>query len=367
MKIGILTYHRAENYGALLQAYALMSYLRSLGYDVSFVDYWPKYHSDYFRLFPWQQFKNRRGIRKLIFLLQLIFWVIPRFVRKRRLKRFMFEQLGLQRDAIYTSANSKTEKYDVVIYGSDQIWRKQDLDGVGYDNWYFGSDNVQAVRKIVYAGSMGSINTTEKDDLYVKAMMQHFDCISVRELDLHSYLESVGVLSSLVVDPVFLLSKEQWKELSGNSVSKTRYILFYNLLDTPESVRFVKKLSIEKQLPIKEISKKMSPFHIGKRYIKTASVKYFLQLIYGAEYVVSNSFHGVAMSLIFHKKIYAVGMGKKASRVCSLIESLGMEDLYSEEGDKIPDVIIDYKVVENRLSRLVNKSKDFIKESISHE
>ena len=56
MKVGILTYHRAENYGALLQAYALMAYLRGLGHDVSFVDYWPEYHEDYFRIFPMKRF-----------------------------------------------------------------------------------------------------------------------------------------------------------------------------------------------------------------------------------------------------------------------------------------------------------------------
>lgn len=333
MKIGILTYHRAENYGALLQAYAMMTYLRSLGHDVSFVDYWPKYHSDYFRLFPKQQFAKRNLIRKIVFLIQLILWLIPRFVRKSKLQRFMYEKLGLKKTPLYTEDKNVTEKYDVVIYGSDQIWRKQNLGGVEFDDWYFGSDNVQADRKIVYAGSMGTVVTTEADDDYFREMMKNFDRISVRERDLQLYLGKLGVSSVLVTDPVFLLSKEQWEELVKEMPRRGKYILFYNLLNTRESVKFAEKLSQDKGLPVREINKRMLISHLlCKKYMSTASIEEFLGLIKGAEYVVSNSFHGVAMSIIFQKQFYAVGMGKKANRVKSLLCKLGIEDRYVDEG-----------------------------------
>lgn len=368
MKIGILTYHRAENYGALLQAYALMTYLKSLGHEVSFVDYWPTYHSDYFSLFSWQRFKKTSIKGKLLILIYATIWLLPRYIRKKRLKKFMHEKLGLPTSPLYTNRSCKTDRYDVVFYGSDQIWRKQNLGGVSYDNWYFGSENVVATKKIVYAGSMGIIDTTVEDDEFIEEVMNNFNSISVREQDLKLYLQRLGIESSLVMDPVFLLSKEQWMNVMNKFVGeKGKYILFYNLLNTPESKLFAERLSKEKHLPIREINKKMTFNHIGKRYLMTVSIEDFLLLINNAEYVVSNSFHGVAMSIIFKKQFYAVGMGGKASRVLSLLNSLDMKELYSATGDNIPNYVVDYKIVADKLSCLRNYSYCYIKESLNNE
>lgn len=364
MKIGILTYHRAENYGALLQAYAMKTYLQSLGHDVSFVDYWPTYHSDYFRLFPWQELKKRGTLRKVVFFLQLLLWGIPRYKRKKRLQRFMYDKLEIPKTPQYTENTCQTGKFDLVVYGSDQIWRKQNLCGMGFDDWYFGSEKVKASKKIVYAGSMGVISTTAQDDKYVQQMMRNFDDISVRESDLQSYLDGLGVSSSLVIDPVFLLSKEQWRSLVRTSNRKKKYILFYNLLNTSESKAFAHRLSKRIGLPICEITKKMD-LGVGKHYIRSASVERFLQLINDAEYVVSNSFHGVAMSVIFEKQFYAVGMGKKSNRIKSLLQSLCIDERYI---DKIVDVrldqIVDYHDINSRILCLIDKSKSFIVQSM---
>lgn len=365
MKIGILTYHRAENYGALLQAYAMKTYLQSLGHDVSFVDYWPQYHSDYFKLFPWQQFRKRSFLRKVIFLFQLIIWAKTRIIRKKRFQKFMYEMLELQKNPQYTNDNDKTENYDIVVYGSDQIWRKQNLGGVGFDPWYFGEENIQANKKVVYAGSMGTIDVTTKDNEYVQKMMKNFSTISVREKDFQTYLEGLGVSSSLVTDPVFLLTKEQWRRIETKSNINEKYILFYNLLNTPDSKQFAEHLSQIKNIPIREVNKRMSLCYRGKRYISTASVEKFLQLVDGAEYVVSNSFHGVAMSIIFQKQFYAVGMHQKSNRVKSLLQSLGICERFVEKNTmRIQDQNIDYHIVNTALGTLINRSKLYIQHSI---
>lgn len=367
MKIGIMTYHRAENYGALLQAYATMTYLRGLGHDVSFVDYWPKYHSDYFQLFPWHQFKKRSYLGRITFGVQLLLWAIPRFIRKKRLRSFIYDNFGVTTKPLYTNDYCKTEKFDIVVYGSDQIWRKQHLGGVDFDAWYFGSENVQAEKKIVYAGSMGVVDTTAQDNAYVQKMMKNFSEISVRESDLQSYLARLGISTSLVVDPVFLLSKEQWLHVANKHTgNKGKYILFYNLLNTRESMLFAKRLSKEQHLPILEINKRMTFKHIGEKCIMTASVEEFLQLINDAEYVVSNSFHGVAMSLILEKQFYAVGMHKKSNRVKSLLQSTGIPERYIESGSYYtPGQTIDYTEVSKVLHQLSNDSKLFFQQSIS--
>lgn len=361
MKIGILTYHRAENYGALLQAYALLTYLSSLGHKVSFIDYWPKYHSDYFKIFSWATFAKRPLKSKLLMLVRLVLMGNKLLKRKKVMQQFMHEQLRLPDTPTYTARDCKTERYDVAVYGSDQIWRKQNLGGVGFDEWFFGSDNVHADKKIVYAGSMGKLETAPEDVMFVKTQMRNFQNIAVREKDLQDYLQQQGIASTLVIDPVFLLTKEQWHRLAVAPQSDSPYILFYNLLNTPESTAFSKELSIKTGLSIKEITKKTSFGKQGSNLIDNASVQEFLGLIDHAAYVVSNSFHGVAFSIIFEKQFFAVGMGEKSNRVVSLLESVGIKERYfGAKPQQMPASEIDYAKVTTRVQDEIRRSKDFL-------
>ena len=367
MKIGLLTYHRAENYGAMLQAYALRTYLQGLGHDVSFVDYWPSYHVDYFKVFSWNRFKQSGWKRKIIYLQEASLWFYPKMIRSKRLQRFIHESLGVTGKPHYNENTKKTEHYDVVVYGSDQIWRKQNMEGVEFDDWYFGAENIVADKKIVYAGSMGTVKTTAIEDKYVCRMMKNFQKISVREADLQSYLKNLQITSTLVIDPVFLLSKEQWNQVAAPRNDKgEKYILFYNLLNKAESVRFAENLSSETGLPIKEINKKMSFHHIGERYISTASVSEFLSLVRDAEYVVGNSFHGVAFSIIFEKQFFAVGMGEKSNRVETLLANAGIPERYVQ-GEGVPMIqgnFIDYAKVNESLLDALNVSKSYLNSSL---
>ena len=366
MKIGILTYHRAENYGALLQAYAMMTYLRSLGHEVSFVDYWPKYHSEYFKVFSLKAFIRSSLKNKLVKLNRLLLMGRTLYQRKRTMQEFMFNQLGLPKRPQYEDRNLVTEEgYDVVVYGSDQIWRKQNMGGVGFDEWYFGSDNVRADKKIVYAGSMGKIDTDAQDDIYIKKKMSNFDVIAVRESDLQDYLAKLNVSSVQVVDPVFLLSKQDWDKLVVPPRHKGKYILFYNLLNTRESISFAKQLSRQHGLPIYEITKKTSVFSGKSHLIHNASIGEFLGLLKDAEYVVSNSFHGVAFSIIYEKRFYAVGMGTKANRVVSLLDSVGMAERYIyPHQNNMSEIEIDYNKTSPKLKSIVEKSKDYLSSAL---
>ena len=365
MKIGILTYHRAENYGALLQAYAMKTFLRGLGHDVSFVDYWPKYHSDYFSIFPIDFFKSRNIKGKIALIIRFVLWGIPKYIRKCRLQGFMHNNLGLPQHPQYTGDDCMTEEYDVVVYGSDQIWRKQNLGGVGFDSWYFGSDNVQSLRRVVYAGSMGAVSLDSKDEAFVLQQMKNFDALSVREKDLHDFLSSKGIESQLVCDPVFLLSKDEWQKVASKKTPQKKFILFYNLLNSPDSVSFANQLSKKTGLPIIEINKYLglSRF-LHRRYVSCASVERFLGLIRDAEYVVSNSFHGVAFSIIFEKRFFAVGMGERANRVLSLLESAGIPDRYVN-GVVPPndDEVIPYDTVKEKLDVFRRNSMCYLNQS----
>ena len=362
MKIGILTYHRAENYGALLQAYALSTFLRKLGHKVSFIDYWPEYHVEHYRVFSKKRFQRLSFLGKVRYILMAPLWSPPRLLRKWRLEKFMHEQLLVGKHISYQRDDQKTNRYDLAIYGSDQIWRKQDIHNNEFNQWYFGTENVVADRKITYAASMGVIKTTEEENCMIKGFLKHFDALSVREKDLHGYLANLGLSSTFVIDPVFLLEKEEWRSLFKPYKGK-KYILFYNLLGTQESVMFAEALSRETGLPIKEITVK---FRLSKalsdRYYACSSIEHFLQMIDGAEYVVSSSFHGVAFSLIFEKQFWATGMRERSSRVISLMSCAGISERYinTEFSRKLMETTINYSSVNERLNDFKALSKKFL-------
>lgn len=367
MKIGILTYHRAENYGALLQAYGLKTYLETLGHDVSFVDYWPDYHKEYFDLFPIAKYKSADYKTRLKIIINYCLFYPVRKTRKTHLQEFMFKHLGLPKNIKYSNDSATCNDYDVVFYGSDQIWRKQGMPShPGFDLWYLGSDNIITHKKIAYAASMGHANLQTEDYAVLKKEFQNFSSISVREKSLELLVADLGFPCKQVIDPVFLLSKAQWQELSHSArkMSECKYILIYNLLSSQETVRFAEKLSREKKLPIIEINKRYVLSQFGNRYNHTARVEEFLWLIENAEYVVSNSFHGVALSIIFQKQFFAVGMGEKADRVVSLLDILGIKDQYI-----LADTIdngINYGLVLQNMNKEIERSTKYIIDSIDY-
>ena len=236
----------------------------------------------------------------------------------------------------------------------------------GFDFWYFGSDNVQT-RKIAYAASMGCIDVNEDEKTVLRKHLLGFEAISVREDSLKEWLTSIGIQSQIVCDPVFLLGKDIWLSLANKASEQPaylHYILVYNLLGQTSTVNFAQRLSQDKNLPIVEVNKKYAPFTRGPRYCRTARVEYFLSLLAHADYVVSNSFHGVALSLIFQKQFFAVGMGPRAGRVTSLLNSLRIPGRYTDAWQNVPP--IDYTVVTLLLSDMARSSSAFIQDSISN-
>lgn len=351
MKIGILTYHRSHNYGALLQAYALITYLRGLGHETEIIDYWPDYHADDYKLIPNFGSLSFKGKIKSILL---VFIGFPKILRRtRQYKKVIKEQFNLHDKPEYPNKKDiKSVEYDVIIYGSDQIWRNQNYHLFkGFDDIYFGSHPLRATSKIAYAASMGVINLKDEDLVFLRSMMNNFDVISVREAELKKVLENVTAQEiSLVLDPVFLLDKQKWKTLISGKKVQEKYILLYQLVPSEESVKLTDKLQGLYGYKVIEIQGRVNSLLFGSRYKQTESPFEFLSLIYNAEFVVSTSFHGAAFSLIFEKQFYAVGMGKNSGRLMSLLSSLEIENRYllNIENANINDQI-DYSHVNEKL------------------
>lgn len=365
MKIGILTFHRAINYGAFLQAFALKTFLTSLGHDVEIVDYWPEGHADAYRLFP-HSWKKYSLIGKLKFLVSFILRYGRAKKRRDKMQKLVEEYLNLTTLPLYQEAQSLNAlSYDCIVYGSDQIWWKSNIPSyLGFDPVYWGEYVPTSIKKIAYAPSMGIINLIEDDKRDIRKWLRNFDALSVREIDLYktiSFLTSQEI--ALVLDPVFLLSTEEWEKLCI-PLQRTKYILYYNLLPSKEADTLVETLSKQMKCDIVEITGTVNLKKIGKRYVQTADAIQFISLIKNAHFVVTSSFHGTAFSLLFKKQFFAIGMGKRAGRVESLLEQLDISNRLIRNIRVIPTSRIDYSSLSVKLQMLILDSYEYLKESI---
>jgi hypothetical protein len=256
------------------------------------------------------------------------------------------------------------------IFGSDQIWRFFDYPGkVGFDFTYWGCiETIPKQKKIAYAASMGRLADFEKLDTSSYSHINDFKNISVRESSLQAKLyEKTGLHSHVVLDPVFLVPKEMWTSrfsLSSNfSDLPTKYILVYNITKSKAVDDFAVKLSKQRNIELVRITADSSPFDNGPNLIKNEGPIEFLKAIFNAAFIVSSSFHGVAFSIVFEKQFISLGIGSKADRVRSLLESLDISESYIDEphDNSIHTVpFIEYNSVNQSLKSLVSHSKSFL-------
>ncbi len=368
MKIGILTFHRAHNYGALLQAYAMKTYLESQGHMVGFVDYMPKWHADEYRVWNKTAFRKKSFVDKIK---QLVLWILT-FSRKTRrfnnFQNFITQYLQLPSKVQYLqSPILLQEQYDYIVVGSDQVWRNWIVSNryVGFDSIYYGENITPKSKYIAYAASMGIVNYNAEEKKFLQRALHNFEKIAVREKTLQKELQTFGFESTLVADPTFLLGKEQWNAiLPTKRYRKEKYVLFYHLLEFDNARILAEKIA--KQLNCKLLTIMAGvPTFPHQDEIQTAGPIDFLHLIRDAEFVVATSFHGTAFSVIFEKPFYTLGLGKNADRVLSLLQQIGLKDRYVENDDlkEITYYNIDY----SKFNAYINSSTAYLMNAIAME
>lgn len=355
MKIGIVTYYRSHNYGAMLQAFALRQTLQNTGYEATFIDYWPQHQKNIYRLFAWEDFW-RGGIRgRIRYLKTFARTLIPKLMRRKNFNRFY-------RDQILPYVSSQKEEYDVIVYGSDQIWRKQGW-GYGYNPVYFGKNNFKAKKHISYAASMGSLPDNDEDTETVKNLVKHIDRISVRETELQQFLNEQGFKNvEHTIDPTFLLSKEDWKSvISKERIIAEPYLLFYDLQGGAFDSQEVSEFAKTRGLRVIRING-FAPYMPTQEDRTTDGPYEFLNLVFYSDYVVTSSFHGLAFSLIFQKE-FLTSLLTNRSRVKSILESLGLSDRLLANHSSLIEVQIkeiDWSFVKRTLDKQRKEAIDFI-------
>ncbi len=363
MKIGILTYHRSQNFGALLQAIALRKCLANLGHEVYFIDYWPDYHRQMYKVINWDLLKMPEGMRSLYFFVRNL-WLYGS--RKRRYDVFnnFISKHILTRALPY---NDHT-KYDAVIYGSDQIWRKQPGLGNKFNPVYFGDNIIPTDLTISYAASMGSIHSEENDKKFLNEKLSKFHKVLVRESSLMHLLEDCGIDSSVVVDPTLLLTADDWIKLFDiKTENQPDYLLFYDLQKGNIPYYAVKEFAKRHGLKIKVVSgEPFSHKESDVEFLDYADPATFVNLFYNAKFVLTSSYHGLVFSLLFNKDFYTIFKINKG-RAESLLKELELSDrMLAPDIQNIPDLsTIDYTKVNKKIKEESERSIRMLKEALS--
>lgn len=361
MQIGILTFHRALNYGAFLQCFALKRTLEHQGHQASIIDYWPLYHARRYRYFKHEHFQ-KYGIKYLIhFLLQLPM----KLIRSRRMARIQRQYFGTTDKVLYPCPEDLcTVNLDAMVYGSDQIWWRGEDIPTKYDFAYWG-DYVRVPKRITYAASMGIIrdHAVERDILSQK--LQQLDAISVREQQLLQYLSPLTDKPiHIVADPTLLIPADEWRQLAKPHRHQEPYLLLFNLTDLPFTREVAQVISSQRNLPVVEVTAAVRDERIGRNYIQTADALEWVGLIRDAEFVVTSSFHGVCFSILMEKQFIACGFGDNTDRLFSLLAQLGISNRHTTDISQLPLDNIDYGDVTSTLCKLRNESLSFLTQAL---
>lgn len=360
-KVGIITYHRSINYGAMLQAYALRHTVQELGYDAEVIDYGKIGQN---KIFYWSTVSAKAIIGSFINnFLRL-------FGEKRRIakfNKFSEEIIGLSPKHYSTKEEliKDLDDYNCLITGSDQVWHPMICEN---DMAYFLDFPISSNQKIAYAPSFGTKYLTTEQQKKYTPHLQQIGHLSIREKSGITILNNIlNVDVPLVADPTLLCEAKEWDKIAILPNNKKKYILFFTILGDPEgSADFA--LSISKRFGY-EIIKIGSIRDIANWRYKSgrhASPQEFLGLIKCAEFVITNSFHGTAFSIIYRKNFFTfLNKNDRNSRLESITQILGLKNQLKKGKCTLPEELtVDYTQTELQLAILRNHSLSFLKNAL---
>ena len=380
MKIGILTQPLHDNYGGLLQAYALKEVLQEMGHEVININRQSK------TPLPWRKYASiaksiliGQRIHPNLFLKSTYREEISRETRKFRenyfpnLSKLITDEKGMQELNIMG--------FDAYIVGSDQCWRPRYSPAI--QNYFldFVANDCKA-KRIAYAASFGDDHWefTPEDTERSKELLKKFDVISVREDSAIDLIKNnLGRTDAQhVLDPTMLLSPHQYKEIVDieNIAPSSGNLKVYVLDKTPEKDNLVKLLEGKLQLKSFEV---LPAKRLNKEKVTSSNINDFvfpnpaawLSGFQDAKFVVTDSFHGTAFSILHNIPFIAIGnISRGMSRFQSLLKMFGLEDrlvtdINSVNIDNFAEKEIDWAKVNEVLEEERERAVGFLKENLN--
>jgi len=339
MKIGILTlWWSNDNYGQLLQAWALQRQLYLLGHEPFLIRY-----SEYDRSKVSWKNKLIYEIKKIPLLGQLYkffkinnYWTLYKRNKQRDFDGFRENNLSFSKQ-FYSSLNEFQEDYpvaDAYIVGSDQVWAH--LLDKEYNSIFFLNFGNKDTRRIAYAPSFGMECYPEQLMSKLNIALSRFDTLSVREISGAKICKDAGYEAVHVLDPTMLITPNEYRSLIVNKEEKYPYIYIYSInINKAEQLKWEALQSFANSHQFRTITTTASGYFtadeiFGNTEYEYSTIPQWLSNIANAAMVVTTSFHGVVFSVLFHTKFVYFPIegsyGRGNGRVLSLLNTLGLSN-----------------------------------------
>lgn len=362
--IAILTFHHVYNYGAVLQAYGLQKFLQDKGFKVEIIDI-----KTFIRLHPLQMRPDLsksylKYLIKSLFIKEFIKLKKDISIKNKKFDKFCIEYLNLSKEYNSLGDYLKHNNVDYIIVGSDQIWNPKF--GKKALETYFLKDIPQNVKRISYAGCIGSAAIDYKilDDY--SGLIDDFDFISTRDNFTKDYLKMKTKKNiDLVVDPSLLIKWEGIYTNLKNYNIPQNYIFVYGIAKNTEIL--LEKLKNKLNLPIVLVGMENEySSSVADIILNDIGPLDWLELIRNASFVVTKSFHGLMFALKFNKQVLVISTGLPAiSRIEDICERLQIKHVIIKEAADIDDYadfsnIINYEITNKQVSSNIQQSEKFI-------
>lgn len=355
------------NYGAMLHSWAFQQYLLKQDYidATEIIDYIMPVLEGYSRKWPIISSIVHFHAKTAI---QYILTYKPYREKLTKFEAFICKNLIVSKDK-YTQRklNAARLPYDTVICESDVIWAPG-FSGAHFDKSFFlALDSMNGMNRIAYAPSMANGDLSLEQGQELCELLKYVDHISCRESYERNILKKYTEKSvTHVLDPVMLLSEDEYASITAERLIKDKYILLYLPVDDNESLRkYAKAYATKYNLIILEISTKLlSKDTEGYKCLATAGIEDFLAGIKYAECVFTNSFHAICFAVIFHRDFYAFSR-TYAGKVKDICKVLGLKERYFPDDNFVEMEPIEYAVVDTRLMELKESSEMWLNQAMN--
>lgn len=364
-KIDVMTFHRAHNFGSVLQAYALQTFVEKLhqeshiDMEYTLIDFFTPEQEELYRIY-----KKCNCLQNIIKNLIAFRYAKQLKSKYRKFNTFIEKYFNLTK-RYYNEMELVQEppKADYYLSGSDQIWnvRARDYSIAYYLNF------VDDGKKVSYAASLGpmKIDWSKYSSSECANALQKYTAVSVREQGSLDNIQTISdIKCDIHVDPTMLLTADEWRKIqSYANYNDGQYILLYCLEPSKEQLRIADTVSKKLKLPvvILRYNNKNDMFnHFVKKY--DSGPADFLAYIDHAALVLSSSFHGTVFSLIFHKPFYSLN-GLTDNRISSILRKTNMLDRSLEniaDAERVSLIKPSSSAIENLLEEERMRSREYL-------
>ena len=364
-KIGIISYNiygNFTNYGSALQSWALHQAVASFGCKPVLVDYCPDILANKNPLNPFaNMWDTDEESKKMVEL------TMPAI----RENYYKFEDFYTNRfyrtSCKYTSGNfndvMKYEKLDGFICGSDTIFC---MDEFGFDDGFYANYKCMKKHSVSYAASFGDPTLSTENCKILNERLQNFLSLGLREELMVQYVkEHTNVPVKRVIDPTLLHTSRVYDLIAEpKRLEDSKYLLYYSRRFSPIMEVYAEKLAEKNGWKIVEISLRATNAEKGHRMFYEAGVEEFLSLVKNAEYIVTNSFHGMIFAVQYRKPFVIFSREQCNNKIDEVLDLFGLKDHMLVTGEEKFDHNIDYEKVHQRIERARKSSLEFLKKEI---